>query len=176
MFSVAPSCALIKHKMKYPVTPAIHALRENGVAFTPHLYKYEERGGTAVSSRELGVPENIVVKTLVMESESKNPLIVLMHGDKNVSLKELARVIGVKTVSPCAPEIANRHSGYQVGGTSPFGLRKKMPIYMERTISELELIFINGGGKGFLVSLDPRDAVRILNPTLVDVAIEIVKR
>jgi len=157
---------------KFPVTPAIHFLRDNDVAFEPHLYKYEERGGTAVSSRELGVPECIVVKTLIMETEKKEPLVILMHGDKQVSTKNLARQIGVKSVGPCAPETANRHTGYVVGGTSPFGLRKAMPVYMQKTIADLDRIFINGGGKGFLVSLDPKELMRVLQPTLVDVATE----
>ena len=158
--------------LKIPVTPAIRVLREHSIAFKPHLYKYEEKGGTAVSSRELEVPEYQVIKTLVMETDSKSPLIVLMHGDKQVSTKELARTIGVKTVSPCTPEVANRHSGYQVGGTSPFGTRKEMPVYIENTILELETIYINGGGKGFLVSLDPKDAARILKAKAVKVAID----
>lgn len=156
----------------FPVTPAIHFLRKHGVTFEPHLYKYEERGGTSVSSRELGVAENSVIKTLIMETDKKDPLVVLMHGDKQVSTKSLARQIGVKSISPCSPETANRHSGYVVGGTSAFGLRRSMPVYMERTIAELERIYINGGGKGFLVSLSPLDLMRILNPTLVDAAIE----
>jgi len=144
----------------YPVTPAIHFLRDHGVEFEPHVFKYEERGGTAVSSRELGVPEHIVIKTLIMETDSKEPLVVLMHGDKQVSTKNLARAIGVKSVSPCAPETANRHSGYQVGGTSPFGLRRPMTIYLQKSIADLERIYINGGGKGFLVSLHPRGIPR----------------
>lgn len=157
---------------RHPVTPAIHFLREHGVQFEAHLYRYEEKGGTAVSSRELGVDERVVIKTLVLETDTRAPLIVLMHGDKQVSLKNLARFLEVKSVSPCKPDVANRHSGYQVGGTSPFGTRKKMPIYMERTIAELPRIFVNGGGKGFLVSLDPREIVRTLEPTLVEVAID----
>lgn len=156
---------------KYPVTPAIHALRQAGVEFIPHLYKYEEKGGTAVSSRELGVSEHAVIKTLVMENDSKQPLIVLMHGDRQVSLKELARQLGVKTISPCKPEVADRHSGYQVGGTSPFGTRKKIPVYLQKTIAELPEIWINGGARGFLVQLAPSELLRVLNPTLVDVAI-----
>lgn len=158
--------------IKYPVTPAIHMLREHSVEFTPHLYTYQEKGGTAVSSKELNVPEHIVIKTLIMETDKKEPLIVLMHGNKSVSTKELARSIGSKSVSPCQPETANRHSGYQVGGTSPFGTRKKMPIYMEKTILELPLIYINGGSRGFLVSLSPKEAARILNPTPVSVGID----
>ncbi|HVK61646.1 MAG TPA: aminoacyl-tRNA deacylase [Bdellovibrionales bacterium] len=157
---------------KYPVTPAIHALRAGSVSFVPHLYRYEEKGGTAVSSRELGFPEHSVIKTLVMENDSKQPLIVLMHGDRQVSLKELARQIGVKTISPCKPEVADRHSGYQIGGTSPFGTRKKMPIYLQKTIADLPLILINGGARGFLVQINPQDLIRLLTPQLVDVAIE----
>lgn len=158
---------------KQPVTPAIRALREHGVEFTPHTYKYEEKGGTAVSSRELGVPEHQVIKTLVMEDDTKAPLIVLMHGDKQVSTKNLARALGVKTVSPCKPEVADKHSGYQVGGTSPFGTKRAMPVYVERTITELPRVWINGGRRGFLVSLAPADLVRVLKPTLVDVAIDV---
>jgi Cys-tRNA(Pro) deacylase len=157
--------------MKYPVTPAIHLLRKENVTYVPHVYKYEEKGGTAGSSKALGVPEEIVIKTLVMEDEKKNPLIVLMQGHKQVSLKELARQIGAKTISPCRPEVADRHSGYQVGGTSPFGTRKKMPIYAEKAISSLDRIFINGGGKGFLIEISPRDLERVLAPTWVEVAI-----
>lgn len=158
--------------VRHPVTPAIHFLREQNVEFKPHLFKYEEKGGTKVSSRELGVSENIVIKTLIMETDQKAPLIVLMHGDKQVSTKELARLIGTKSISPAAPEIANRHSGYQVGGTSPFGTRKAMPIYMQDSIAALDRIFINGGGRGFLVEIKTQDLIRTLAPTLVNVAIE----
>jgi Cys-tRNA(Pro) deacylase len=157
--------------MKYPVTPAIHLLRKENVPFVPHLYKYEEKGGTSVSSRELGVPEEIVIKTLVMEDDKKSPLIVLMHGNKQVSLKELARQLGVKSIGPCKPEVADRHSGYQVGGTSPFGTRKQIPVYAEKTIANLDRIFINGGGKGFLIEISPKDLERVLAPTWVEVAI-----
>lgn len=157
---------------KYPSTPAVHMLRQYGVAYEPHLYNYEEKGGTAVSSRELRVEEHRVIKTLIMETDKKEPLIVLMHGDKKVSTKELARQIGTKSVKPCEPAVADRHSGYQVGGTSPFGTRKKMPVYLQKTILEFDRIFINGGGRGFLVSLDPKEILRILNPTLVDVMID----
>ena len=155
---------------RYPITPAIRILREAGVAFEPHLYAYEERGGTAVSSRELGVEEHAVIKTLVMETEKKSPLIVLMHGDLEVSTKSLARIVGVKTITPCAAEEAHRHTGYQVGGTSPFGTRKKLPIYAQKTIFELEKIYINGGGRGFLVSLSPNELQRVLLPILVEAA------
>jgi Cys-tRNA(Pro) deacylase len=158
-------------KEKTPVTAAVRELRAHKVEFSDHLYAYEEHGGTAVSARELGVPEHAVVKTLVLEDDARRPLIALMHGDLKVSTKELARVIGVKTIAPCSPETANRHSGYLVGGTSPFGTRKPMPVYMESTILELERIYINGGKRGFLVGLDPREVVRVLKPTLVKVGI-----
>ena len=158
-------------KEKSPVTPAIRALRGAGVAFTEHHYKYEEKGGTAVSARELGVDEHAVVKTLIMEDERKNPLIVLMHGDRQVSTKELARVIAIRSVAPCALETANRHSGYLVGGTSPFGTRKAMPVYMEESILDLPRIYINGGKRGFLVGIDPKDVVKLLKPELVKVGI-----
>ena len=158
-------------KDKTPVTPAIRLLRQEHVAFTPHLYAYEERGGTAVSARELGVEERSVVKTLIMEDDRKQPLIVLMHGDRQVSTKELARAIGAKAVVPCAPAVADKHSGYQVGGTSPFATRRVMPVYLEETILELPTIYLNGGKRGFLVGLAPQEVVRLLKPTLVRVAI-----
>ncbi|MBI1920399.1 MAG: Cys-tRNA(Pro) deacylase [Geobacter sp.] len=158
-------------KEKSPVTSAIRLLRGAGVAFTEHHYKYEEKGGTAVSARELGVDEHAVIKTLIMEDERKNPLIVLMHGDLQVSTKELARMIGTRSVTPCSPETANRHSGYLVGGTSPFGTRKAMPVYMEESILELPRIYINGGKRGFLVGVDPQDVVKLLKPVLVQVGI-----
>lgn len=154
-----------------PVTPAVRVLRAAGVAFTEHLYRYEEHGGTRVSARELGVDEHAVVKTLVMEDDTRAPLIVLMHGDLEVSTKQLARAIGCKHVEPCKPDVANRHSGYLVGGTSPFGTRKAMPVYVERTILDLPRIYINGGARGFLVGLAPPDLERVLNPTPVGVGI-----
>lgn len=153
-----------------PSTPAIHFLRAHKVSFTEHPYRYEARGGTAASSRELGVDEHAVIKTLVMEDEGKQPLIVLMHGDREVSTKNLARQIGKKAVTPCAPEVAQKHSGYLVGGTSPFGTRKAMPVYMERSIAELDRLYINGGRRGFLIAIAPADLVRTLSPTLVDAA------
>ena len=153
-------------------TPAIHFLRQHGVPFTEHAYRYEERGGTAVSSRELGVDEHIVIKTLVMEDEGRQPLIVLMHGDREVSTKNLARQIGRKSVSPCAPDVAQKHTGYLVGGTSPFGTRKAMPVFLERTIAQLDRIYVNGGRRGFLIALAPEDVIRVLSPTLVDAALE----
>jgi Cys-tRNA(Pro) deacylase len=158
-------------KEKMPVTAAIRFLRAAGVAYTEHPYDYEEKGGTAASARELGVDERSVVKTLVMEDDRKKPLIVLMHGDREVSTKGLARAIGVKSVGPCTPEGAHRHSGYIVGGISPFGTRHPMPIYMEGTILDLPKIYINGGCRGFLVGMNPGDIVRILSPTSVRVAI-----
>jgi Cys-tRNA(Pro) deacylase len=153
-------------------TPATAFLRKNAVSFTEHPYAYEEHGGTRVSAEKLGVEEHSVVKTLVMEDEDKKPLVVLMHGDRDVSTKNLARQIGKKRVGPCTPDVAQRHSGYQVGGTSPFGLRKTMPIYIEGSIVELPRIYINGGQRGFLVALDPKELVRVLRPTLVQVALE----
>ncbi len=156
---------------KTPVTTAVRALRAAGVAFTDHPYAYVEKGGTALSSRELGVDEHCVVKTLVMEDEEKNPMIVLMHGDRQVSTRELARVIGAKSVAPCTPETAHRHTGYVVGGTSPFGTRRAMPVCMEETILELPKIYINGGKRGYLVGIDPKDAARLLRPRLVRVGV-----
>ena len=158
-------------KDKAPVTPAVRALREAKVAFTDHLYAYEEKGGTAVSARELGVDEHAVVKTLVMEDDRKNPLVVLMHGDRQVSTRELARIIGVRSVIPCSPDAANKHSGYLVGGTSPFGTRKQMPVYLEETILHIPKIYLNGGKRGYLVGIDPQDVVRLLKPKIVTVAI-----
>src|SRR5512140_2122614 len=150
---------------------AIRVLRAGGVAFVPHLYPWQPHGGTRASSLALGVPEHAVIKTLIFETEHAAPLCILMHGDREVSVKQLARAIGTKTVAPCAPEVADRHSGYQVGGTSPFGLRRAMPIYLQATILELPRIYINGGARGFLVELDPRDAQRLLAPVVVDVAV-----
>lgn len=141
------------------------------MAFSEHTYRYEERGGTAVSSRELGVDEHIVIKTLVMEDERKQPLVVLMHGDREVSTRNLARQIGRKSVSPCAPDVAQKHTGYLVGGTSPFGTRKAMPVFLERTIAGLDRIYVNGGRRGFLIALAPADLMRALSPTLVDAAL-----
>ncbi len=156
---------------KVPSTAATRLLREKGVAYTEHPYRYQEHGGTRVSARELGVDERAVVKTLVMEDDQKRPLLVLMHGDREVSVKALARQIGAKSVSICKPEEANRHSGYLVGGTSPFGTRKAMPVYMEKGILDLPRVYVNGGSRGFLVGLDPREMVRVLGPQLVEIGI-----
>jgi Cys-tRNA(Pro) deacylase len=157
--------------MKAPMTLAIRELQSANVVFSSHLYDYQEKGGTAVSAKELGVDEHSVIKTLIMETDKKECLVILMHGDAQVSTKELARILAVKTVSPCAAATADKYSGYQVGGTSPFGTKRKMPVFMEESILELPKIYINGGKRGFLVGIDPKDAQRILNPTLVKVAI-----
>jgi Cys-tRNA(Pro) deacylase len=153
-------------------TPATAFLKKSAVAYSEHPYDYEDKGGTRVSSEKLGVDEHAVVKTLVMEDEDRKPLIVLMHGDRDVSTKNLARQIGKKRVEPCKPDVAERHSGYQVGGTSPFGVRKPMPVYVEKTILDLEKIFINGGRRGFLVGIDPKELVRVVAAKPVDVALE----
>jgi Cys-tRNA(Pro) deacylase len=158
--------------MKHSGTPATKFLAQHGVAYTEHFYEYVEHGGTSVSSSALGVPEHEVVKTLVMETDRADPLVVLMHGDRKVSTKELARVAGAKRIFPCKPEAAQRHSGYLVGGTSPFGTRKAMPIYLQRTVLDLPRIYINGGRRGYLLGMEPGELVRVLNPVLVDVALE----
>jgi len=158
--------------MKTSATSATVFLAKEGVAYTEHYYEYVEHGGTGVSSNALGVPEHEVVKTLVMETERGEPLIVLMHGDRKVSTKELARVAGVKRIFPCKPEVAQRHSGYLVGGTTPFGTRKAMPIYLERSVLELPRIYINGGRRGYLLGMDSTELTRVLCPVLVDVALE----
>lgn len=159
-------------KEKFPVTPAIRFLLKNNCIFTRHLYPYQEHGGTAHSARCLGVDEHEVIKTLIMEDEHRQPLIALMHGDRKVSTKELARQLGVKAITPCDPAIANKHSGYLVGGTSPFGVRKAMPTYMEASILDLSQIYLNGGKRGFLIGLTPTEAQRLLQPTLIQAAIK----
>lgn len=156
---------------KGPTTQATMFLKANKVEFTDHLYAYEEHGGTGVPARELGVDEHAVIKTLIMENELKKPLIVLMHGDRKVSTKELARQIGCKKVDPCKPEVANKHSGYLVGGTSPFGTKVKMPVYVECSILDLERIYINGGRRGYLVGIDPKELGRVLGIEEVQVAL-----
>ncbi|MBM3390644.1 MAG: Cys-tRNA(Pro) deacylase [Betaproteobacteria bacterium] len=158
----------MKHESHAPETPATAFLRQHRIAHSNHLYEYEEHGGTRVSARELNVDEHAVVKTLVMEDEAGKPLIVLMHGDRKVSTKNLARQIGAKSVSPCKPESAQRHTGYMVGGTSPFGMKKKLPVYIEQTILDLPLIYINGGRRGFLVGVQPHALVRVLQPQQVE--------
>ena len=156
---------------EYPITTGVRFLREHQVAFVPRLYEYEPKGGTAVSARELGVDEHRIVKTLVMESDPKHPLIVLMHGDKEVSTKQLARFLGVKAITPVSEQTVQRLTGYQVGGTSPFGTKQTLPVYAERTIFALDRIFINGGKRGFLVEIDPAELKRTLGAVEVEAGI-----
>jgi Cys-tRNA(Pro) deacylase len=158
--------------MKATGTPATVLLAEKGVEYTEHFFEYVEHGGTAASSSALAVPEHHVVKTLVMETDKGDPLIVLMHGDRKVATKELARTVGAKRIFPCKPEVAQRHSGYLVGGTTPFGTRKAMPVYLERSVLDLERIYINGGRRGYLLGMKPAEIVRVLSPILVDVGTE----
>jgi Cys-tRNA(Pro) deacylase len=155
----------------FPTTPAVLVLKAQDADFTLHTYPYEERGGTKVSSKKLGVDEHCVIKTLVMEDETGKPLIILMHGDKEVSTKSLARIMGVKSISPCHPLVAEKHSGYKVGGTSPFGTKKAMPVYMEKTLTDLPSIFINAGSRGLLARMTPSELIRILKPIEVQVAL-----
>jgi Cys-tRNA(Pro) deacylase len=152
-------------------TPATQLLRAQGVEFTEHPYDYVEHGGSAESARQLGLDEHMVVKTLVMQDQDARPLIVLMHGDRKVSTKNLARQIGAKHVEPCKPEVANRHSGYLVGGTSPFGTKKDMPVFIEESILSLPRIAINGGRRGYLLQLDPQVCVRLLQAKTVQCAL-----
>jgi Cys-tRNA(Pro) deacylase len=149
-------------KSNLPVTHAVRALRQAKVEFKHRPYRYVAAGGTTVSAAELGVDEHCVIKTLIMEDENRQPLIVLMHGDCEVSTKSLARQIGVKAIQPCQPQVADRHSGYQVGGTSPFGTRKTMPVYCEKSILDLPTIYINGGKRGLLVAIDPREMEKVV--------------
>ena len=161
----------IVSKDKIPTTPALLALKAHAADFIILSYKYEEHGGTRVSSAKLGIDEHCIIKTLVMEDESARPLIILMHGDKEVSTKSLARTLGVKSVTPCKSTIAQKHTGYQVGGTSPFGVKKTMPVYMEQTIATLPDIFINAGSRGLLAQMSPSELIRLLKPVAVNVAI-----
>jgi len=156
---------------KPPATAAIRILKDHSVPFVVHSYKYEERGGTGTAARELGVGEHAVIKTLVMETDKGKPFIILMHGDNEVSTKALARFLGVKTVAPCHPEAADKHTGYVIGGTSPFGTRKQLTVYMEKTIADLPRIYINAGKRGLLAEMSPADLARILNPVPVEVAL-----
>jgi Cys-tRNA(Pro) deacylase len=157
-------------KTDFPVTPAIRVLRENNVEFEPHIFDYVEKGGTKHSAEVLGVDEHGVIKTLVFETDAKKPLIVLMHGDLQVSVKNLARLINAKTVSPVSPEKANKLTGYLVGGTSPFGMKTKMPIYVESSIFELQQIYVNGGKRGFLVSIEPNVLREVLQIEEVEIS------
>jgi len=156
---------------KPPMTVAIRELREKGVVFSVHSYAYEEHGGTTVAARELGVDEHWMIKTVVFETDAREPLIVLMHGDKEVSAKNLARVLGVKAVHPCSPDAANRHTGYLVGGISPFGTRKRLKVYMERTIADLPVIYINAGKRGLLAELSPAVLIQVLSAIPIEVAV-----
>ena len=156
--------------MEYPVTQGVRFLRAHNVKFTPYMYRYEEHGGTSVAAGSLNVDEHAVVKTLVMEDERGEALIVLMHGDREVSTRELARVLGVKTITPCEPDTASRRTGYMVGGTSPFGTRTSLPVCVESTIFDLPLIYINGGKRGFLVGIQPAELRRVLQVREVRVA------
>ncbi|HEX5129721.1 MAG TPA: Cys-tRNA(Pro) deacylase [Usitatibacter sp.] len=153
-------------------TPATAFLAKHKVQYTEHEFEYVEHGGTSHSSASMGVPEHHVIKTLVMEDEDGEPLIVLMHGDRKVSTKELARQAGAKRIAPCKPETATRHSGYLIGGTSPFGTRKRMPIYLERSVLDLPRIYINGGRRGYLLGIEPAELLRVLAPTLVEVGLQ----
>jgi len=157
---------------RHSATPATAFLAKHGVQYTEHEFEYLEHGGTAHSSAMMGVPEHQVVKTLVMEDEKGEPLVVLMHGDRKVSTKELARAAGVKKIAPCRPEVATRHSGYLIGGTSPFGTRKRMPIYLEKSVLDLPRIYINGGRRGYLLGMDPKVLTTVLSPVLVSVGLE----
>jgi len=152
-------------------TPAIRLLREKNAEFTIREYRYEDRGGTAVAARELGAEEHAVIKTLVFETDARAPFLVLMHGDREVSAKNLARILGVKSVVPCPPAVAERHTGYQVGGISPFGTRKKMPVYMERTLAGCARVWINAGKRGRLAEMAPAEIIRILEPILVEASV-----
>jgi Cys-tRNA(Pro) deacylase len=152
-------------------TPATQFLADKGVQYTEHEFDYLEHGGTGHSSKMLGVPEHEVVKTLIMENEKAEPLVVLMHGDRKVSTKELARAAGMKRIVPCKPEVATRHSGYLIGGTSPFGIRKRMPIFLEESVLDLPRIYINGGRRGYLLGMAPDELVRVLSPVLVEVGL-----
>jgi len=157
-------------KEKLPVTSGIRFLREHQVDFVERPYKYEEHGGTETAARAFGVNEHLVIKTLVMEDDEKKPFIILMHGDREVSAKILARTIGVKSVNPCTPEVAQKHTGYRVGGISPFGTKKPLPIYVEESILSLPKIFINAGRRGLLCEMSPADLIKVLNPIPVQVA------
>jgi Cys-tRNA(Pro) deacylase len=158
-------------KDSFPITPAIRVLRQSKAIFTLRPYKYEERGGTSVAARELGMDEHRVIKTLVMEDEQGSPFLVLMHGDREVSTKNLARTMGVKSVRPCDPDTAHRHTGYMVGGISPFGTRKRLPVYVEESVLHLPVLLVNAGKKGLLAEMEPRELERVLNPLPVRAAI-----
>lgn len=158
-------------KQKIPSTQAIRFLKTKNADFTLHAYTYEDRGGTHLSAQKLSLDEHLVIKTLVMEDETGRPLIILMHGDREVSTRAMARFLGVKAITPCDPQTAHRHTGYLVGGTSPFGLKKRLPVYMEKTIVDLPELFINAGTRGLLAGMNPTQLIGLLEPVLVNVAI-----
>lgn len=155
---------------KYPVSQAVRHLREHNIEFSAHVYSYVDHGGTKIAAEQLGIEEHKIIKTIVMEDESKKPLIVLMHGDREVSAQLLARRIGAKRITPCDPKDVTKHTGYIVGGTSPFGTKTKLPTYMEKSILDIDTAYINGGKRGFLVGLTPNDVLKSLAPTVVEVA------
>lgn len=165
--STIPGMAMAKERT--PSTPALRMLKEHGVHFTVRPYKYEERGGTRIAARELGIDEHIAIKTIVMEDDNGYPFIILMHGDREISTKTMARIVESKRVTPCDPQTALKYTGYVVGGTSPFGTKKTLPIYVEKSILDLPKIMINGGRKGLLVEMSPHDLVSVLKPTTVSV-------
>ena len=155
---------------KYPITPAVRFLRAKGLKFSAHLYEYVDHGGTEEAARQLGFDEHAVVKTIVFENELHRPLFVLMHGDREVSAQKIGRFLSAKRITPCAPKDVTKHTGYMVGGTSPFGSKRELPVYVEKTILDLPLAYINGGKRGFLVGVDPKQAVQVLSATIVEVA------
>jgi Cys-tRNA(Pro) deacylase len=158
-------------KEDIPITPAVRVLRQKKIFFVPHIHRYEEHGGTRLTAEMIGVPENLVIKTLVMETDEKKPLIILMHGDREVSTKQMARIIGTKQVSTCDADTAQRYTGYQFGGTSPFGTRHPLPVYVEKTILDLQKIYINGGKRGFIIEINPQDLRTAFQITEVEAAV-----
>ena len=158
-------------KEAYPVTPAMRFLREKNISFKPHLYRYQEHGGTERGAAELNMPEHVLIKSIVMQTDQKSLLLVLMHGDCEISTKQLARTLKVKSIEPCDERTADRHTGYQFGGTSPFGTRVPLPVCVEKTILDLPSILINGGKRGFLIGMAPADLIRVLQPVMVEVAV-----
>lgn len=158
-------------KTKHPVTPAIRQLRMHHATWQGYLYQYEEHGGTHLCATALNVDEHITIKTLIMEDEHQSPLIILMHGDCEVSTQKLARTLSCRSITPCSPDTANKHSGYLVGGTSPFGTRHPMPVYMESSIADLHTLYINGGKRGYILQMEPKIIINILKPTLINVAV-----
>jgi Cys-tRNA(Pro) deacylase len=158
-------------KEDLPITPAVRVLRQKKISFIPYIHRYEEHGGTQLAAEMIGVPENFVIKTLVMETNEKKPLIILMHGNLEVSTKQMARIIGTKQVQPCDAGTAQRYTGYQFGGTSPFGTRHPLPVYVEKTILDLQKIYINGGKRGFIIEINPQDLRTAFHITLVEAAV-----